>query len=102
MYPNVGKLKEYIHKAEVKTDPSNFRHIFIFPIPMKIFEKIVHDQVSAFIKPILHMWLNELNVYPAGISALSFFFVCRPSNNKLLGGRPFSAHMYIPKTEKHV
>ena len=39
-----------IYKVDVKTDPSNFRPISILPIPMKIFEKIVHDQVSAFIK----------------------------------------------------
>ena len=39
-----------VHKGDVKTDPSNFRPIFILPLPMKIFEKIVHDQVSAFIK----------------------------------------------------
>ena len=32
------------HKCDVKTDPSNFIPSFIF------FEKIVHDQVSAFIK----------------------------------------------------
>ena len=39
-----------VHKGEVKTDASNFRPISILPIPMKIFEKIVHDKVSTFIK----------------------------------------------------
>ena len=39
-----------VHKSDVKTKPSNFRPISLLPIPMKIFEKIVHDQVSTFIK----------------------------------------------------
>ena len=39
-----------VHKGDKKTDPINFRPISILPIPMKSFEKIVHDQVSAFIK----------------------------------------------------
>ena len=39
-----------VHKGDVKTAPSNFRPISILPIPKKIFEKIVHDQVSVFIK----------------------------------------------------
>ena len=39
-----------LYQGDLKTDPSNFRPISILPIPMKIFEKIVHDQVSEFIK----------------------------------------------------
>ena len=46
-----------VHKGDVKTDPSNFRPISILPIPMKIFEKIVHDQVSTFIKE--NTFLND-------------------------------------------
>ena len=44
-------------QGDVKTDPSNFRPISILPIPMKIFEKIVHDQVSTFIKE--NTFLND-------------------------------------------
>ena len=36
-----------------KTGPNNFRPILILPIPMKIFEKIVHDQVSVFVKGVV-------------------------------------------------
>ena len=46
-----------VHKGDVKTDLSNFRPISILPIPMKIFEKIVHDQVSTFIKE--NTFLND-------------------------------------------
>ncbi len=50
--PKCWKMKRVspIHKGDEKTDPSNYRPISILPIPMKIFEKIVHDQVSTFIK----------------------------------------------------
>ena len=50
--PKCWKMKRVspIHKGDSKTDPNNFRPISILPIPMKIFEKIVHDQVSDFIK----------------------------------------------------
>ena len=54
---NVGKLKGFspIHKGDKKTDPNNFRPISILPIvPMKFFEKIVHDQVSVFVKENSH------------------------------------------------
>ena len=50
-------LENEVHKGDVKTDPSNFRPISILPIPMKIFEKIVHDQVSTFIKE--NTFLND-------------------------------------------
>ena len=46
-----------VHKGDVKTDPRNFRPITILPIPRKIFEKIVHDQVSTFIKE--NTFLND-------------------------------------------
>ena len=49
MYQNVGKLNN-IHKGDSKTDPNNFRAISIWPIPMKIFEKLVLGQVSEFTK----------------------------------------------------
>ena len=50
--PKCWKTKRVspLYKGDLKTDPSNFRPISILPIPMKIFEKIVHDQVSEFIK----------------------------------------------------
>ena len=50
--PKVWKIKRVspLHKGESKTDCNNFRPISILPIPMKIFEKIVHDQVFCFIK----------------------------------------------------
>ena len=50
--PKCWKTKRVspLHKGESKTDCNNFRPISILPIPMKIFEKIVHDQVSEFIK----------------------------------------------------
>ena len=56
--PKCWKMKRVspVH-SDVKTDPSNFRPISIFPIPMKIFEKIVHDQVSTFIKE--NAFLND-------------------------------------------
>ena len=57
--PKCWKMKRVspVHKGDVKTDPSNFRPISILPIPMKIFEKIVHDQVSTFIKE--NTFLND-------------------------------------------
>ena len=57
--PKCWKIKRVspVHKGDVKTDPSNFRPISILPIPMKIFEKIVHDQVSTFIKE--NTFLND-------------------------------------------
>ena len=57
--PKCWKIKRLspVHKGDVKTDPSNFRPISILPIPMKIFEKIVHDQVSTFIKE--NTFLND-------------------------------------------
>ena len=57
--PKCWKIKRVspVHKGDVKTDPSNFRPISILPIPMKIFEKIVHDQVSTFIKE--NSFLND-------------------------------------------
>ena len=50
--PKCWKLKRVspLHKGDSKTDCNNFRPISILPIPMKIFEKIIHDQVSEFIK----------------------------------------------------
>ena len=55
---SLGTLrKKCVHKGDVKTDPSNFRPISILPIPMKIFEKIVLDQVSTFIKE--NSFLND-------------------------------------------
>ena len=50
--PKCWKTKRVspIHKGESTTDPNNFRPISILPIPMKIFEKLVHGQVSEFIK----------------------------------------------------
>ena len=50
--PKCWKMKRVspIHKGDSSTDPNNFRPISILPIPMKIFEKLVHDQVSEFIK----------------------------------------------------
>ena len=59
MYLNVGKIKKVspIHKGDKKTDPNKFRPISILPIPMKIFEKIVHDQVSVFVKE--NSYLND-------------------------------------------
>ena len=57
--PKCWKIKRvsHVHKGDVKTDPSNFKPISIFPIPMKIFEKIVHDQVPTFIKE--NAFLND-------------------------------------------
>ena len=57
--PKCWKMKRVspVHKGDVKTDPSNFRPISILPIPMKIFEKIVYDQVSTFIKE--NTFLND-------------------------------------------
>ena len=57
--PKYWKMKRVspVHKGDVKTDPSNFRPISILPISMKIFEKIVHDQVSTFIKE--NTFLND-------------------------------------------
>ena len=50
--PKCWKTKRVspLDKGDLKTDPSNFRPISILLIPMKIFEKNVHDQVSEFIK----------------------------------------------------
>ena len=50
--PKCWKIKRVspIYKGDKKTDPNNFRPISILPIPMKFFEKIVHDQVSVFVK----------------------------------------------------
>ena len=54
--PKCWKIKRVspIHKGDKKTDkktdPNNFRPISILAIPMKFFEKIVHDQVSVFVK----------------------------------------------------
>ena len=57
--PKCWKIKRVspIHKGDKKTDPNNFRPISILPIPMKIFEKIVHDQVSVFVKE--NSYLND-------------------------------------------
>ena len=57
--PKCWKIKRVspIHKGDKKTDPNNFRPISILPIPMKMFEKIVHDQVSVFVKE--NSYLND-------------------------------------------
>ena len=49
--PKCWKTKRVspIHKSGLKSDPDNYRPISILPIPMKIFEKLVHEQFSAFI-----------------------------------------------------
>jgi hypothetical protein len=56
--PKCWKTKRVspIHKNGSKTDPNNYRPISILPIPMKIFEKLVHDQISSFICE--HDYLN--------------------------------------------
>ena len=50
--PKCWKTKRIfpLYKGDLKTEPSNFKPISILPISMKIFEKIVQDQVSEFIK----------------------------------------------------
>ena len=49
--PRCWKTKRVspIFKSGDKTDPNNFRPISILPIPMKIFEKLVHQQIATFI-----------------------------------------------------
>ena len=44
----VAKLKPIFKKGK-KTDPSNYRPIFLFPVISKIIEKVVNDQTNAFI-----------------------------------------------------
>ena len=48
-----------LHKTycDKSTDSNNLRPISILPIPMKITEKIVHDQVSVFVKE--NSYLND-------------------------------------------
>ena len=57
--PKCWKIKRVssIHKGDKKTGPNNFKPISILPIPMKFFEKIVHDQVSVFVKE--NSYLND-------------------------------------------
>ena len=57
--PKCWKIKRVspIHKCDKITDPDNFRPISILPIPMKFFEKVVHDQVSVFVKE--NSYLND-------------------------------------------
>ena len=50
----------------MKTDPSIFRQS-ILPMPMKILGKIVHDQVSAFIKEFLNY------IYIGNLALESYF-----------------------------
>ena len=49
--PRCWKTKRVslIFKTGSKTDPFNYVPIFILPIPMKVFEKIIHEQVVHFI-----------------------------------------------------
>ena len=50
--PRIWKTKRVspLHKGDSKTDPTNYRPISILPIPMKILEKLVHEQAVGFIK----------------------------------------------------
>ena len=57
--PKCWKTKRVspIFKSGIKTDPNNYRSTSILPTPMKIFEKLVHEQISTFICQ--HDYLNE-------------------------------------------
>ena len=57
--PRCWKTKRVspIFKTGSKIDPSNYRPISILPIPMKVFEKIIHKQVADFI--FQHNFLND-------------------------------------------
>lgn len=39
-----------IHKSGSKSDPGNYRPISVLPILSKVFEKIIHNRLSAFLK----------------------------------------------------
>ena len=45
----VTKLKPTFKKSK-KTDSSNYRHISLLPLILKLLERVFHDQTNAFLK----------------------------------------------------
>ena len=77
----VAKLKPLFKKGS-RTDPKNYRPISLLPLISKIFEKVVHDQVQAFLET------NEiLYKYQSGFRGLHSTDTCLTHlNNTILTG----------------
>ena len=76
-FPNASKIAKVrpLFEKDSKTDPSNYRPIFLLPLLFKVFERVVLDQTKDLLSlnKILHDYQSGFRKKPLN-RYMSFFF----------------------------